>query len=69
MEERKGANVRWGNFVDSEGVIGFLQKLIQVPSENPPGDTQEIAQIVHEKCVKLGLDSRIVAKDKIHSNV
>lgn len=61
--------MRWEDFVDTEGVVDFLRELIQIPSENPLGDTRQIAQVVLEKCSKLGLESRVIGKDKSHANV
>ncbi len=35
--------------LNKEELIGFLQKLVATPSDNPPGDCREIAKVIAEK--------------------
>ncbi|MGG1397622.1 ArgE/DapE family deacylase [Bacillus salipaludis] len=37
-------------------MIGFLQKLVQTPSDNPSGDCYPLASLLHQQLCKLGFD-------------
>jgi succinyl-diaminopimelate desuccinylase len=46
---------------DREGIIAFLQRFVQAPSPNPPGDTREAAAVVTAFLDSHGLPWRQVA--------
>ncbi|MFD1708321.1 M20 family metallopeptidase [Siminovitchia sediminis] len=68
MQKQK-VQIDWDQFVNTEEIVTFIQSLIQTPSENPTGDTREIAEVVQRKCLEIGLETRIVSKDGIRANV
>lgn len=41
--------------------VALLQKLVQIPSPNPPGDTQAIAQFIAEEMRQIGAEVRMPA--------
>ncbi len=43
-------------FVDRDRLVDRLQRLVQTPSENPPGNEAEVAKLVHGYCEELELD-------------
>ena len=46
---------------DAEAVIPLCRRLVQIPSEDPPGDTREIAAFI-DACFKdAGIDSQLVS--------
>lgn len=63
------ATVDWDQFLNPKEVVDFTRAIIQAPSENPPGDTRDVAMVVESKCLEIGLQTRIVGKDDIHANV
>ncbi|WLV25005.1 M20/M25/M40 family metallo-hydrolase [Aciduricibacillus chroicocephali] len=40
-----------------EKIIRFVQELVSVPSDNPPGDCREIAEFIERKLKEFGLDN------------
>lgn len=44
--------------------IALLQDLIRIPSPNPPGDTQAIAQYIADKMMAIGCDVKMIAPDE-----
>ncbi|MDF2679341.1 MAG: acetylornithine deacetylase or succinyl-diaminopimelate desuccinylase [Brevibacillus sp.] len=42
-------------------IIGFLQRLIQIPSENPPGNYIEISTFLQEALTELGFDVQVIS--------
>ncbi len=49
--------------------IALCQKLVQIPSEDPPGDTREIARFIDGFFKSYGIDSEIVAPHAEKPNV
>ena len=45
---------------EKKELVDFLQKLIQINSENPPGNESKIANFIKEYLLKNGIDSEIV---------
>lgn len=45
--------------VDSERLIDRLQTMVSTPSENPPGNEAEVADLVARYCKELGLDTEL----------
>ena len=43
--------------------IELLQKLVQIPSPNPPGDTRDIAEIIADQMREIGCDVQMPAPD------
>jgi succinyl-diaminopimelate desuccinylase len=46
---------------DRDEIIAFVRTLVQIPSENPPGDTTAVFDVVTRWLESRGLDYRIVA--------
>jgi acetylornithine deacetylase/succinyl-diaminopimelate desuccinylase family protein len=42
--------------LDRERLVGRLQQMVRVPSENPPGNEAEVAKIVRDFCTELGAE-------------
>ena len=55
--------------VNKKRLIKLTQKLIQINSENPPGDESKIAAFVKNHLDKLGLKTKIYEFEKKRSNV
>lgn len=47
------------NLVDEKEIIEFAQSLIRARSDNPPGDTREVAQVCSDKFTEYGIQSRL----------
>ena len=56
-------------YVDPQKVIRLAQELVRIPSENPPGNEQEVARFVQGRLQKIGLETKIVEPEKGRSNV
>jgi succinyl-diaminopimelate desuccinylase len=54
---------------DRERIIELVQQLIQIPSENPPGDTTELCAFVVDYLGRQGVDYEIVAVEPTMPNV
>lgn len=57
------------HLIDEKATVDFLQKLIQTPSVNPPGEELAIAELVAEKMKEIGLETKLVSIDKKRVNV
>ncbi|GAB3794029.1 ArgE/DapE family deacylase [Virgibacillus kimchii] len=57
------------NQFSEEDIITLCQKLVRIPSENPPGDTREIAEFVYEYLVSRGLPAKKIAPQSKMPNV
>lgn len=55
--------------INKKRLIRLIQKLIQINSENPPGDEAKVARFVKNYLKNLGLNSRIYEFKKRRSNV
>ncbi|OIK05964.1 peptidase M20 [Bacillus sp. MUM 116] len=55
MMQDKTFLVQWIEEHQAE-MIGYLQKLVQTPSDNPSGDCYPIASLLHQHLCKLGFD-------------
>lgn len=56
------AREQMDQLVDSlkEPAVSFLQKMVQVPSENPPGHYREIAELIAGEFQEWGLEAQMV---------
>lgn len=54
---------------DKPKLIAFLQKFMQAPSPNPPGDTREAADVIIEYLQENGITPEIVAPQEHMPNV
>lgn len=63
------SSVEWDKFLNPEEVTEFVRSLIQAPSENPPGDTRDCAKVVQQKCLEIGLQTHVIAKEEKYANV
>ena len=54
---------------DRDEIIAFVRRLVQVPSENPPGDTTAVFDVVTRWLEARGLDYRIVAPQPYMPNL
>ena len=50
-------------------IIGFCSKLVQIPSENPPGDTQKLVEFIASFLKVKGLETQIHAPRKEMPNL
>ena len=50
-------------------ITKLIQKLIQIPSENPPGDESRIARFVEKELKKSGLKTKLYEFKKNRTNV
>lgn len=57
------------NNINEHNLIKMLRDLIKIPSQNPPGEEQRIAEYCADKCRRLGLDTDIVAHEEGRSTV
>lgn len=55
--------------IDEKATIEFTQKLIQIPSVNPPGEEKNVAEAIAEKMKQIGLETKIVPVEKKRANV
>lgn len=55
--------------VDQEGAVAFLQKLVQIDSQNPPGNEMLLAQLIREKLEDIGLETELQEVEKGRFNV
>ena len=56
--------------LEGEAVISLCQELVRIPSEDPPGDTRDIAGFIYDYCKKAGVeDCRIIAPHPEKPNV
>lgn len=53
----------------ASGVTSLCRDLVRIPSEDPPGDTREIASYIFDYCMKSGLDCEIIAPHPEKPNV
>ncbi|RFU65047.1 M20 family metallopeptidase [Peribacillus glennii] len=44
----------------SEEIVSFLQKLVQIPSENPPGNYDEICKFLEKELDRFGFDVQVI---------
>jgi acetylornithine deacetylase/succinyl-diaminopimelate desuccinylase-like protein len=42
--------------IDRERLVERLASLVKIPSENPPGDEKEVAELAASYCADLGLE-------------
>jgi succinyl-diaminopimelate desuccinylase len=54
---------------DEHSHISFLQRFVQAPSPNPPGDTREAAQVLVDYLKSHGIDPEIIAVEEHMPNV
>ena len=47
--------------IEEEEVIGFLQKLVRIPSVNPPGDCRRVCQVCEEEIREAGIPVQVLA--------
>ncbi|OQO10197.1 hypothetical protein B0A48_04554 [Cryoendolithus antarcticus] len=54
---------------DHEALLAFLQKLVQTPSPNPPGDTQAAIGVVEDFLHSHDIDTRLIAPQSTKPNI
>ncbi len=54
---------------DREELIAFLQRLVQAPSPNPPGDTRLAASVVQDFLSQNGISTALVGPQLTMPNV
>ncbi|MEI2618905.1 MAG: M20/M25/M40 family metallo-hydrolase [Thermomicrobiales bacterium] len=54
---------------DADDILGFVQKIVQIPSENPDGDTTQLVSFLTDWMDERGLDHEIVAPQPTMPNV
>lgn len=52
-----------------EEVVDLGRRLIQIPTENPPGNYEKLVQIIYEELKKAGLESHIIRGKEDKPNV
>ncbi|MCK5234115.1 MAG: M20/M25/M40 family metallo-hydrolase, partial [Candidatus Aenigmarchaeota archaeon] len=55
--------------IRKERLVALLQRLVQTPSENPPGNEERISKIIEESFSSAGLDVQITTFEKKRPNV
>ena len=55
--------------IRKERLVALLQRLVQTPSENPPGNEEKISKIIEEAFSSAGLDVRTISFEKNRPNV
>ncbi|MBD3254139.1 MAG: ArgE/DapE family deacylase [Candidatus Lokiarchaeota archaeon] len=48
-----------------DDIIRFHQKIVQIPSENPPGKYKELSKLIEEKMKEIGLKTKIKRRNII----
>lgn len=54
---------------DADAILELVQKMVQIPSENPPGDTTELTSFLTDYMEERGLDYSIVAPQQHLPNI
>ena len=57
------------SYVSAERVLEIAQELLEVDTQNPPGDTRELADWIESFFTGLGIDTRRIATDPAKPNV
>ncbi len=55
--------------IKTDEIAPFLQKMVQIPTVNPPGDEIECARIVAEKLKELGFEVNLYEAEEKRTNV
>ena len=55
--------------IRKERLVALLQRLVQTPSENPPGNEENVSKIIEEAFSSAGLDIRKISFEKNRPNV
>jgi succinyl-diaminopimelate desuccinylase len=55
--------------VSREEVIGLVQKLVRIPSENPPGDTRAVCEAIREELEPAGFEIEMVETTPGFANI
>ncbi len=55
--------------IDENGLCGFLQALVRIPSINPPGNEGPVAVMIAERLKELGLDIEILGPEPSRPSV
>lgn len=55
--------------VDAEGLARFVQDLVRIPTPNPPGQEQPVAERIRDKMRKMGLKTTLQEVDPKRPNV
>lgn len=56
-------------FLDSKRLVDRLRRLVQAPSENPPGEEAEAGRLAAEMCTELGLEVAVIEVVENRPNV
>lgn len=54
---------------DADMILGFVQRMVRIPSENPPGDTTQLTAFLTDWLGERGLDHRVIAPQPELPNV
>lgn len=54
---------------DSDAILGLVQRMVQIPSENPPGDTTDLAAYLADWLDERRLDHEVVAPQPTMPNI
>ncbi len=57
------------NNIDEQRLINMLGDLIRIPSENPPGEEQRIAEYCAQQCQRIGMDTQLLACEEGRNTV
>jgi succinyl-diaminopimelate desuccinylase len=57
------------SYIEPQRVISFAQKLIKIPSENPPGNEKNVAELINEELVKIGFKTQKIEAVKGRPNI
>jgi len=55
--------------IDRQRIISLTRELIRIPSNNPPGNELEVAELLNEKLKELGFKTKIFEAEKNRPNV
>lgn len=54
---------------DADDILRFVQRMVQIPSENPPGDTTDLTAFMGDWLSERGLDHEVVAPQPTMPNI
>ena len=49
--------------IDEQRLLSMLVDLIRIPSQNPPGEEQRIAEYCAQQCRRIGLDTQLLTRE------
>lgn len=57
------------NNIDEQRLVNMLGDLIRIPSQNPPGEEQKIAEYCAQQCRRIGMDTQLLACEEGRNTV